>query len=321
MLRSRAHRRRKALPRQRPSGPTHEAEDNVPGPRAGQARATRLDLLTRITDAESRRLPADNTLRALGTSGIRMRVCQAWAMSEELVDAIDSRASRSGPGARRPTELYDSVRDIYYVKPLLRGWLHLVWFVAALVLGSLLIIAAHGAREVTATAVYVPGVAGLFGVSALYHRGNWSRVWSALLQRADHAMIFVAISATATPAYLLACPGTFGKIGLTVMWAITAVAVGLHMVWMDAPEMLVGAAFVAVGAASGLAIPDVWIHAGIAPALLLIAGGVLHGIGAISYQRRSPDPVPTVFGYHEVFHAYSCAATACQYAAIAMFLI
>jgi hemolysin III len=168
---------------------------------------------------------------------------------------------------------------------------------------------------------YVPGVAGLFGVSAVYHRGNWNRAWSARLQRADHAMIFVAISATATPAYLLACPGTFGAVGLAVMWAITAVAVAVHMVWMNAPERVVGAAYAAVGAASGLAIPGVWSHAGATPALLLIAGGVLHGIGAISYQRRSPDPLPTVFGYHEVFHAYSCVATACQYAAIAIFLI
>jgi hemolysin III len=189
------------------------------------------------------------------------------------------------------------------------------------VLGSALIVHAQGAREVTSAAVYVPGVAGLFGVSALYHRGNWSRAWNARLQRADHAMIFVAISATATPAYVMACPGTFGTVGLTAMWLVTGIAIGVHMMWMDAPEPLVGAAFVTVAAVSGLAIPDVWMHAGIAPALLLIAGGVFHSIGAISYQRRSPDPVPTVFGYHEVFHAYTCVAAACQYAAIALFLI
>ncbi|MDP9117071.1 MAG: hemolysin III family protein [Actinomycetota bacterium] len=241
-------------------------------------------------------------------------------MSGEVVDAITDRTLRPGQGAARQGDLYDSVRDIYYVKPRLRGWLHVAWFVAAIALGARLIIEAHGTRELTSAAIYVPGVAGLFGVSALYHRGNWGRVWSARLQRADHAMIFLAISATASPAYLVACPGTFGAIGFTVMWVITAVALVGHMVWMDAPEKLVGGAFVTVAAASGLAIPGVWMHAGVAPALLLIAGGVLHGVGAISYQRRSPDPLPTVFGYHEVFHAYGCVAAACQYAAIAMVL-
>lgn len=241
-------------------------------------------------------------------------------MAGELTDAIPSGASGDGPGEPRPAVLYDSVRDVYYAKPLLRGWLHLVWFVVALVLGSVLIRHAHGTREIISVAIYVPGVAGLFGISALYHRGNWSRAWNARLQRADHTMIFVAISATATPAYVLACPGRFGTVGLTVMWLVTAFAVWVHMVWMDAPEAVVGAAFVTVGALSGLAIPDVWIHAGIAPALMLIAGGVFHGVGAISYQRRRPDPVPAVFGYHEVFHAYTCVATAFQYAAVMMLL-
>jgi predicted membrane channel-forming protein YqfA (hemolysin III family) len=42
--------------------------------------------------------------------------------------------------------------------------------------------------------------------------------------------------------------------------------------------------------------------------------------GALSYHRRWPDPYPSVFGYHEVFHVYVCAAAACQYAAIARFI-
>jgi len=41
--------------------------------------------------------------------------------------------------------------------------------------------------------------------------------------------------------------------------------------------------------------------------------------GAVSYHHRWPDPYPSVFGYHEVFHVYVCAAAACQYAAIARF--
>ena len=41
--------------------------------------------------------------------------------------------------------------------------------------------------------------------------------------------------------------------------------------------------------------------------------GALYSTGA--------DPIPPGrFGYHEVFHAYVCAAAACQYVAIALFL-
>jgi hemolysin III len=53
----------------------------------------------------------------------------------------------------------------------------------------------------------------------------------------------------------------------------------------------------------------------------MLAGGLLYTAGAIFYHRRRPDPSPSVFGYHEVFHSYVCAAAACQYAAIALFII
>ena len=36
---------------------------------------------------------------------------------------------------------------------------------------------------------------------------------------------------------------------------------------------------------------------------LLALGGALFSLGAVVYARRRPDPWPTFFGYHEVFHA------------------
>ncbi len=70
----------------------------------------------------------------------------------------------------------------------------------------------------------------------------------------------------------------------------------------------------------GLALPWERIHARVAPAVLMLAGGALYIAGALSYHRRWPDPYPSVFGYHEVFHVYVCAAAACQYIAIALFV-
>jgi LuxR family maltose regulon positive regulatory protein len=58
----------------------------------------------------------------------------------------------------------------------------------------------------------------------------------------------------------------------------------------------------------------------VAAGLLMLAGGLLYTAGALCYHGRRPDPYPAVFGYHEVFHAYVCAAAACQYVAIALFL-
>ena len=55
---------------------------------------------------------------------------------------------------------------------------------------------------------------------------------------------------------------------------------------------------------------------------LLAVGGLAYTAGAIVLNaRRRPDPVPAVFGYHEVFHAPTIVAVACQYVAIAFFVI
>lgn len=213
---------------------------------------------------------------------------------------------------------YDARRNVYYPKPVLRGWLHLLWFEVSLVLGTLLLARAHGATRITAVAVYVASVSALFGISALYHRGNWTAVWRRRLQRLDHAMIFFLIAGTATPAFVLAFRGVFGLVCLIVLWVLTLIAAVIHMAWMSAPERVVGATFLGLGWVAAVALPGVWIHAGAAAGALMLAGGLLYTAGALSYHRRRPDPCPSVFGYHEVFHAYICAAATCQYVAIAL---
>jgi hemolysin III len=236
--------------------------------------------------------------------------------------AADLRSAWPGaPGPPAADALYDARRGVYYTKPVLRGWLHLVWFEISVVIGTLLLARAHGATRITAAAIYAASVSALFGVSALYHRGNWTAAWRRRLQRLDHAMIFFLIAGTATPAFLLANRGPFGLVCLIVMWTLTLTAAAVHMAWMSAPEVVVGGTFVGLGWVAGLALPGVWIHAGVAPAVLVLAGGLLYTAGALSYHRRRPDPYPSVFGYHEIFHAYVCAAATCQFTAIALFII
>jgi hemolysin III len=214
--------------------------------------------------------------------------------------------------------LYDARRGVHYEKPLLRGWLHLVWFGASLIAGPLLLVAAPGGMHRIGIATYAGCLSGLFGVSALYHRGNWGPVASRMLQRADHLMIFLLIAGTATPVFLLAVPGPYGLVCLIVLWSLTAVAAGAHLTRMRGPEWLVGGTFVGLGAANTLALPALWANVGVAAAILVIAGGLLYLTGAVGYHHRRPDPSPAVFGYHEVFHAFVCAGATCHYLAIAL---
>ncbi len=231
--------------------------------------------------------------------------------------AMDKTASALSP----PLEVTASAdRDARRSKPLLRGWMHLAWFEVSLVLGTLALSRMHGGLRITALAIFEVSVTAMFGVSALYHRGDWSTTWRSRLQRLDHAMIFFLIAGTATAAFLLTTHGPFRIACLIAIWTLTLIAGAIHMVWMDAPELLVGSTFVGLGLVGGIALPAVWLHAGPAAGALLLAGGLLYIAGAISYRRRRPNPYPSVFGYHEVFHVYVCAAATCQFIAIALFI-
>jgi hemolysin III len=188
-------------------------------------------------------------------------------------------------------------------------------------MGTLLIATAQGARQHTAAAVYAGAVSGLFGVSALYHRGRWSARAARWLQRLDQVMILVLIAGTSTPPLLLCLPAAAAPIAVAAIWAFTAVAAATRLAWLAAPERLVGAMFLTLGWAAAAALPAVWIDAGVAPAVLLISGGLLYTVGAVCYHHRRPDPAPAVFGYHEVFHLLVSAAAACQYTAIAVYIL
>jgi hemolysin III len=234
------------------------------------------------------------------------------------VTAIDGAVEE--PALRTGDLLPAGVPSVPAVKPLLRGWLHLISFEASLVLGTLALANAHGAARITAIAVFAASVSAMFGASAMYHRGNWAAVWHRRLQRLDHAMIFLLIAGTATAVFLIATHGAARVAGLVTIWALTLTAGGIHMAWMNAPERLVGGTFIGLGCVAGLALPVVWLHSGPAAGALMLAGGVLYTAGALSYHRRWPNPSPRVFGYHEVFHVFVCAAAACQYTAIALFM-
>jgi hemolysin III len=215
---------------------------------------------------------------------------------------------------------YDGARNLLRCKPLLRGWMHLIWFEASLVTGTLLIVQAPQAHRV-ATVIYAAAVSGLFGTSALYHRGNWGPKAHSALQRLDHAMIFLLIAGTATPVFATTFPHRASRVMLAVLWSLTVLALVTHLVWMSAPEILVGSTFVALGCLGVAALPGIWIHAGIGAFVLVLTGGVLYILGAYFYHRRWPDPRPDIFGFHEVFHSFVCAAATVQYLALAFIIL
>ena len=204
---------------------------------------------------------------------------------------------------------------------MLRGVFHQVGFSAAVVVGTLLIVSADGARRHVAAAVFAGAVAGCFGVSALYHRITWTpglRLW---MRRVDHAGVYLLIAGTYTPICLLVLRGDWRLIVLPTVWACAAAAAIFKFVWVDAPKWLAAALGVMLGWAGVAILPQLATRLNPAAVVLLGVGGLIYTAGAMVYARRRPDPVPAVFGYHELFHVLTLIAVSCQYVAIAFFVI
>jgi hemolysin III len=217
----------------------------------------------------------------------------------------------------KSVSLPDSLRITTPVKPKLRGVSHEYAFFVSLACGVVLILAASGGRARLAATIYAVAVSALFGTSALYHRVTWRPSARRWMRRLDHSMIFVMIAGTYTPVALIALHGTLSRTILIVVWAGALGGVIFKLVWIDAPKWLLASVYVLLGLVSGAIVGELPSAIGWLGVAGLTLGGLLYVIGAVVYASGRPDPVPKVFGYHEVFHALVIVAAGLQYAVIA----
>jgi len=206
-------------------------------------------------------------------------------------------------------------------RPRLRGVFHQYAFFAAVIAGGVLVVVADAGRERIAMWIYALALVSMFGVSALYHRVTWRspevRKW---MRRLDHSTILLLIAGTYTPFALLAFDGRIADAILIVVWAGAAAGLVLNLLWVDAPTWVTALVFIALGWVGAVAVPEL-LEFGLAPAVLVFAGGALYTVGALAYAFKRPNPVPHVFGYHEIFHLLVVGAAITHFVAIAAFVL
>jgi hemolysin III len=206
------------------------------------------------------------------------------------------------------------------VKPRLRGVFHEAGFYLAVVLAVPVVWTAEPGKGRAVAAVFAACLAGCFGASALYHRPTWRPGVRSWLARLDHAGIYLLIAGTYTPVAILVMSRGWAIPVLAIVWSGAAAAIFLKLFWVRAPKWLSAVIGLALGWVGVAAISQL-LKLPVAGLVLLAGGGLLYSAGAIVYARRRPDPVPHVFGYHEVFHVLTLAAAACQYVAIVFYVL
>ena len=204
------------------------------------------------------------------------------------------------------------------VTPRLRGWLHQAAFLASLPAGVALLLAAGSGRARLAALVYVVSLVAMFGTSAALHRRRWSaRAWLRM-DRLDRAMIYVLIAGSYTPVILLALRPGWRVAVLALVW--TVAAAGIVLVLLRTANPVVGLTrmvlYLGLGWVSVLLLPQLVGTLGLGKVALAMVGGLFYTVGVVVLIRQRPDPIPNVFGYHEVWHAFTVAAGACHFAFI-----
>ena len=206
-------------------------------------------------------------------------------------------------------------------KPRFRGRIHQVAFFVSIPAGVLLILLANGPAAIAVATVYAVSLAAVFGSSAVYHRGQWTeraRLW---MKRLDHSLIFVLIAASYTPVAALVLGGPWKVVLLSVIWTGAIVGITMKMARPDGLSIPSAALYMVLGWLAIVALPQLMREMTPAELILLVTGGLLYTAGAIVFASRRPDPWPSTFGYHEVWHSFMVAAAACHYTMILLLLL
>jgi hemolysin III len=203
-------------------------------------------------------------------------------------------------------------------RPTWRGLLHSWAFVAAIPAGVLLIVFADRPASRTAAAIYASALLAVFGTSAAYHRLAQSYRARQIMQRLDHAMIYLLIAGTYVPICLIALPLAWGVSLLSVVGALGALGIVLKMLAVQRLQWLTYALYPIMGWAAVLAGPVIADHLTGLQFGLVVAGGLAYTIGLPILLLRRPDPWPKVFGYHEIWHGFTVLAAMLHFGAVAL---
>jgi hemolysin III len=185
------------------------------------------------------------------------------------------------------------------------GLTHLVFAVVAVIGATVLITLAAVYRKwwhLAAFIVYGVSLFVLYLASSLYHLLPVSERARKVLRQLDHIAILLLIAGTYTPVCLVPLRGAWGWSLFGAVWGLALVGMFVTIFAIDGPRWLGVAVYLALG---WLVLVAVWplLHRLSAEGLAWLAlGGAFYTVGAVIYAAKKPNPVPGVFGFHEIFH-------------------
>ena len=171
-------------------------------------------------------------------------------------------------------------------------------------LGIWLVIYGRGhAGRMTSLIIYSFSTVFLLSMSGVFHLLEPGGTGRMVLQRLDHAGIFLLIAGTFTPVHGILFRGWWRWGMLFLVWSIAITSIVLKSVFFDdfaewfSLSLYLGLGW--FGAVSGLLLYQRYGYQYIKP---LIYGALAYTLGAMMEFLRTPELIPGVIGPHELFH-------------------
>lgn len=174
--------------------------------------------------------------------------------------------------------------------------------------------------QLVAFGIFGLSLIALYTASALYHLLPVSPAEIARLRRVDHMMIFVLIAGTYTPFCLLALDGAW-RVGLLgLIWGLAMCGILLKLFWMNTPRWVSVALYLSMGWVAVIAAPVLFQAIPTGGLAWVLGGGLVYSVGAIVYGLKRPNLVPGMFGFHELWHLFVVAGSACHFWAVLWYI-
>ena len=180
---------------------------------------------------------------------------------------------------------------------------HLLGAVAALAgYIVLLLISCGSVTNVVLSSIYGFGAIFVFTCSTAYHGQKAGEDERNPWRKLDHIAIFFMIAGTYTPISYIYMDGwwRWGVIG--AQWLLVILGLVFKLVYIHGPRWLTTVIYVVMGWMLIIPLNQLLVTMPLNSLMLLLGGGIAYTLGALIYALKKPNPLPGVFGFHEIFH-------------------
>ncbi|MCX6122089.1 MAG: hemolysin III family protein [Ignavibacteriales bacterium] len=199
------------------------------------------------------------------------------------------------------------------------GLTHFIAFLFSLV--ALVLLVTNAAIQgttwhIVAFAVFGTSLILLYGASSMYHLLPLSPPGTTMLRRIDHVMIFVLIAGTYTPVCLIPLRGVWGWSLFGIIWSMAIAGIFQALFWIHAPRWFSTSLYLVMGWIVIIAFYPLVQSIPFGGIIWFVLGGLCYTGGALIYALKRPNPVPGIFGFHEIWHLFVMAGSFCHFWAI-----